>query len=33
MQGDKIKCVWCGESFTNKIALANHYDNEHKGKL
>jgi hypothetical protein len=25
-----IKCVWCGAEFTNKISLANHFDNEHK---
>ena len=25
-------CVWCGETFTNKISLANHFDNVHKHK-
>lgn len=25
-----MTCIWCNETFTNKIALANHYDNVHK---
>lgn len=25
-----IPCIWCSETFTNKISLANHYDNVHK---
>lgn len=25
-----IPCVWCKETFSNKISLANHFDNVHK---
>ena len=26
---NKIKCAWCEQEFTNKISLANHFDNIH----
>lgn len=29
-QNHPIKCLWCDEKFSNKIALANHFDNTHK---
>lgn len=33
LNNDPIECIWCSDTFTNKIALANHFDNVHKGKL